>query len=186
MQWRTGPEGYGLLTKLIHWATVLLVAGQFAVGWLLDLDDCDPPGEDQSGGDTTDVLEDRLDRLEDACESRADHVDLLGGGYDLPELHLTLGLAILLVGVVRPLWRRFDGFPEWSEALTPGEQRLVHGVERGLMALLVLVPLSGIAMVLARDGDWLPLHVTAHACFFLALAFHLFTNLRPTILRRML
>lgn len=186
MQWRTGPEGYGLLTKLLHWATVLLVAGQFAVGWWLDLDDCDPAGEGASGGDTTDAVEDRLDRLEDACEARADQVDLLGGGFDLPELHLTLGAAILLIGVVRPLWRRFDGFPDWSEALTPGERRLVHGVERSLMALLVLVPLSGIAMVLTRDDDWLPLHVTAHALFFLALGFHLFTNLRPAILRRML
>ena len=186
MHWRTRPEGYGLLTKLLHWATVLLVAAQFAVGWSLDLDDCDPPGEDRSGGDTTDAAEDRLDRLEDACEARADQVDLLGGGFDLPELHLTLGLAILLVGVVRPLWRRYDGFPAWSEALTPGEQRLVHGVERSLMTLLVLVPASGIAMVLARSDGWLPLHIAAHAAFFLALGFHLFTNLRPAILRRML
>ncbi|GAA1479318.1 hypothetical protein GCM10009623_37640 [Nocardioides aestuarii] len=186
MRWRTGPEGYGVLTKLLHWSTVLLVAGQLAVGWLLDLDDCDPPGEERSGGDTTDAFEDRLDRIEDACEARADQVDLFGGGFDLPELHLALGLAILLVGVLRPLWRRVDGFPEWSEVLTPGERRLVHGVERSLMVLLVLVPLSGIAMVLSADRDWLPLHVTAHAAFFLALGLHLFTNLRPTVLRRML
>ena len=186
MHWRTGPEGYGLLTRLLHWGTVLLVTAQFAVGWLLDLDDCDPPGEDPSGGDTGDAAEDRLDRLEDACEARADQVDLVGGALDLPELHLSLGLAILLVGLVRPVWRRLDGFPEWSDALSPGERRLVHVVERSLMALLVLVPLSGIALVVTRDDDWLPLHVTAHAGFFLALGFHLFTNLRPTVLRRML
>jgi cytochrome b561 len=186
VRWRTGPEGYGLLTKLLHWATVLLVATQFAVGWWLDLDDCDPEGEDRSGGDTGDSAEERLDRLEDACEARADGVELVGGGFDLPEVHLVLGLTILLIGLVRPLWRRFDGFPDWSEALSPGEQRLVHVVERSLMVLLVLVPLSGIAMVLTRDDDWLPLHVTAHAAFFLALGLHLFTNLRPRVLQRML
>jgi cytochrome b561 len=186
VRWRTGPEGYGLLTKLLHWTTVLLVAAQFAVGWWLDLDDCDPAAEDRSGGDTGDAADDRLDRLEDACEARADRVDLLGGGFDLPELHLTLGLLVLAIGAMRPLWRRLDGFPAWSEALSPGEQRLVHGVERSLMALLVLVPLSGIVMVLTRDDDWLPLHVTAHAAFFLALGLHLFTNLRPAVLRRML
>lgn len=186
MRWRTGPEGYGLLTKLLHWTTVALVAGQFAVGWLLDLDDCDPPGEERSGGDAGDAFGERLDRVEAACEVRADRVDLLGGELDRPELHLTLGLLILAVGIVRPVWRRLDGFPEWSEALSPGEQRLVHGVERTLMVLLVVVPLSGIAMVLTRDRDWLPLHLTAHAAFFLALGFHLFTNLRPSLVRRML
>lgn len=185
MRWRTGPEGYGLTTRLLHWTTVLLLAAQFTVGWLLDLDDCDPVGEDRSGGDTSEAADDRLDRLEDACEARADRVDLLGGGVDLPELHLTLGLAVLAIGLLRPLWRRFDGLPAWSEALSPGERRLVTGVERSLMVLLVVVPLTGVVMVLTRDDDWLPLHVTAHAAFFLALGLHLFTNLRPSILRRM-
>lgn len=117
MRWRSGPDGYGVPTKLLHWLTVVLVTGQFVVGYRLDLDDCDPAREDRSGGDTSDALEDRLDRLEDACESRADAADLLGGSFDLAELHLLLGLAILAIAVVRPLWRRYDGFPPWSEAL---------------------------------------------------------------------
>lgn len=167
VQWRTGPEGYGLLTKLVHWATVLLLLAQLVVGWLLDLDDCAGAGED-------------------GCEARAERVDLVGGGFDLPELHLALGVAILAVGVLRPLWRRVDGFPEWSDHLTPGEQRLVRGVQGSLSSLLVLVPLSGLALVLTADRGWLPLHVTAHAAFYLALGFHLFTNLRPPVLRRML
>lgn len=186
MRWRSGPDGYGATTKLLHWLTVVLVAGQFAVGWAMDLDDCDPAGEERSGGDTGDAADERLDRLEEACESRADQVDLLGGGLGLPELHLLLGLTILVMGVVRPLWRRHDGFPAWSEALSAGERRLVGWTEKSLLALLVVVPVSGAVLVVTGDDDWLPLHVAAHLGFFAALACHLFTNLRPRVLRRML
>lgn len=97
-----------------------------------------------------------------------------------------LGLSILLIAVVRLLWRRYDGFPPWSEHLSEGEGRLVHWTERALMLLLFVVPLSGLALLATGDDDWLPLHVGAHLAFFATLAAHLFTNLRPRILRRML
>ncbi len=177
-------RGYRASQKVLHWLTVLAVAAQLAVGYLLDLDgDCDPRGEDRSGGDTSDAEE---DRLEDQCEARADDYDLLGGGFDLAEVHLLLGLTVLVLGVVRPLWRRVAGLPPWSEHLSAGQRRLVHWTERALLALLVVVPLSGIVLVATGDDDWLPLHVAAHVAFFVALAAHLSTNLRPVILRRML
>lgn len=62
----------------------------------------------------------------------------------------------------------------------------MHWTERSLMALLFLVPLSGLLMVGTGDDGWLPLHVAAHVGFFVTLAAHLFTNLRPRVLRRML
>ncbi|MDR7254017.1 cytochrome b561 [Nocardioides sp. BE266] len=181
-------RGYRGSQKLLHWFTVLAVAAQFTVGYNLDLDDedCDPPGEDLSGGDTSDAFEDRLDRLEDQCEARADDYDLLGGGFDLAELHLVLGLTVLALGVVRPLWRRVAGLPPWSEHLSTGQRRLATWTERALMLLLVVVPLSGLVLVGTGDDDWLPLHVGAHIAFFVALAAHLSTNLRPAVLRRML
>jgi hypothetical protein len=120
------------------------------------------------------------------CEARADDYDLLGGGFDLAEVHLLLGLTVLALGVVRPLWRRVAGLPPWSEHLSDGQRRLVHWTERALLALLVLVPFSGIVLVATGDDAWLPLHVAAHVAFFVALAAHLSTNLRPVILRRML
>ncbi|WP_374458197.1 cytochrome b [Nocardioides sp.] len=183
-----GPaRGYRASQKLLHWLTVLAVAAQFAVGYNLDLDDdCDPPGEDLSGGDTSDAFEDRLDRLEDQCEARADDYDLLGGGFDLAELHLVLGLTVLALGVARPLWRRVAGLPPWSEHLSAAQRRLSTWTERALMSLLVLVPLSGLLLVGTGDDAWLPLHVGAHVAFFVALAAHLSTNLRPAVLRRML
>ena len=181
-------RGYRGSQKLLHWLTVLAVAAQLAVGYNLDLDgeDCDPPGEERSGGDTTDQFEDRLDRLEDACEARADDYDLLGGGVDLAELHLVLGLTVLALGVLRPLVRRVAGLPPWSEHLSAGQRRLAGLTEKALMLLLVVVPLSGLVLLGTGDDSWLPLHVAAHVAFFVALAAHLFTNLRPAILRRML
>lgn len=184
-----GPaRGYRGSQKLLHWLTVLAVAAQLTVGYNLDLDDedCDPPGEDLSGGDTSDAFEDRLDRLEDRCEARADDYDLVGGGFDLAELHLALGLTVLALGVARPLWRRVAGLPPWSEHLSAGQRRLSTWTERALMSLLVLVPLSGLLLVGTGDDDWLPLHIGAHVAFFVALAAHLSTNLRPAVLRRML
>jgi cytochrome b561 len=180
-------RGYRGSQKILHWSTVGAVTAQFAVGYNLDLDgDCDPPGEELSGGDTTDAFEDRLDRLEDQCEARADDYDLLGGGFDLAELHLVLGLTVLALGLVRPLWRRYAGLPPWSERLSMAERRLATWTERALMLLLVVVPLSGLLLIGTGDDAWLPLHIGAHVAFFVALAAHLFTNLRPAILRRML
>jgi cytochrome b561 len=185
-----GPDlsaGYRTSQKVLHWLTVLAVAAQFAVGYNLDLDDrCDPAGEDLGGGDTSDAEEERLDRLEDACEARADDYDLLGGGFDLAEVHLLLGLTVLVLGVVRPLWRRVAGLPPWSEHLSPAQRRLASRTERALMTLLVLVPLSGLVLVGTGDDAWVSLHVGAHVAFFVALAAHLATNLRPAVLRRML
>lgn len=179
--------GYRASQKVLHWLTVLAVSAQLVVGYNLDLDDgCDPPGEDRSGGDTSDAEEERLDRLEDACESRGDDYDLLGGGLDLAELHLLLGLTVLALGVVRPLWRRLAGLPQWSEHLSAGQRRLATLTERALMSLLVLVPLTGLVLVATGDDAWVPLHVGAHIAFFVVLAAHLSTNLRPAILRRML
>lgn len=183
-----GPaRGYRGSQKLLHWFTVLAVGAQLAVGYNLDLDDdCDPPGEDRSGGDTSDAFEERLDRLEDRCEARADDYDLIGGGFDLAELHLALGLTVLVLGLVRPLWRRVAGLPPWSEHLTAAQRRRSTWTERALMLLLVVVPLSGLVLVGTGDDAWLPLHIAAHVAFFVALAAHLTTNLRPAVLRRML
>lgn len=187
MRWRTGPDGYGLVSKALHWLTVALIAAQFAAGWSMDLDaGCDPAGQRLSGDGDGDRFEERLDRLEDACETDADRLDLLTGSFGLPELHLLLGASILLVAVARPVWRRHDGFPPWSDALSARDQRLVHVTERALMLLLFAVPLSGLVLVTTGSDDWLPLHVGSHVAFFVALAAHLVTNLRPRVLRRML
>ncbi len=78
MPLRNGPDGYGLVTKTLHWITFLALAAQFTVGYAMDDDgegrgrECDPAGESRSGGDTTDAEEDRLDRIEERCERQQD------------------------------------------------------------------------------------------------------------------
>jgi cytochrome b561 len=39
MNYRNGAHGYGVVTKALHWLTVTAIAGQFAVGLTMDLDD---------------------------------------------------------------------------------------------------------------------------------------------------
>ena len=184
---RNGPDGYGWVTKVLHWMTLVAVVGQLTVGYSLDLDGgCDPAGEDRSGGDTSERVEERLDRVEERCEAAADRLDLVSGPLDLPELHLLLGLTILTLALVRVGWRRVSGLPPWSEHLSEGQRRLAHWTERALLTLLFVVPLSGLALLAVGDDAVLPLHVGAHVAFFIALAAHLSTNLRPAVLRRML
>ncbi|WP_036969953.1 cytochrome b [Promicromonospora kroppenstedtii] len=227
MRWRNGEHGYGIVTKVLHWATVALLAAQFAVGYLMDDDggggradgvsavDCDPPGEDRSGGDTTDAEEERLDQLEESCEQAQDlreqdaddavasaWSDLWsGGGVDgvdgvdgadgaasqlaLPGWHVLLGLAIIAVGVLRLVWRRTTPLPPWDPRLTGTDRKIMHWAERILLAMLFVVPATGIALVVGST-DLLPLHIAAHLCFFAALAAHVGVVVRRRVIGRML
>jgi cytochrome b561 len=207
MHLRNGGHGYGAVTKLLHWLTVLVIGAQFVVGYTMDADgdfqeaDCDPPGEGRSGGDTSDAEEAELDRLEDRCEAEQDALEgrsedgvgtawsdlgdgsLLDGGLTGPEVHVLLGLTIILLGVVRLVWRSTTPLPPWAEALSERERFVEAWLEKVLLGLLFVVPGTGILLVLGED-DWLPLHVAAHVAFFAALALHVGLVLRHTVVRR--
>lgn len=209
MRLRNGDHGYGAITKTLHWLTVLTIGGQFAVGYTMETDgdfreaECDPPGEDRSGSDTSDAEEQRLDRLEDRCEAEQDRLDdeaddavgaawsdlasgdLFSGGLSLPEAHVLLGLAIIALGVLRLAWRRSTPLPPWDPRLTPANQRVVHRTEVSLLALQFLVPATGILLVVGSD-ELVAAHITAHIAFFLALAAHLGMVIGKRLLPRML
>jgi cytochrome b561 len=87
--------------------------------------------------------------------------------------------------VLRVVWRRVAGLPPWAETLSDGERRIVTVTERVLLTMLFVVPLTGLALVLGDDG-LLPVHVTAHIAFFVALAAHVVLVLRRGLLPRML
>lgn len=196
---RNGDHGYGVVTKTLHWLTVLAFAAQFVVGYTMETEpdvarvECDPPGEERSGGDTSDAEEDRLDRIEDACEERQDRREdaaeegygLFDGSFDAVEVHVLLGLLIIALGVARVLWRRFTPLPPWDPRLTPRDQRLVHATETTLLTLMFVVPATGLALVAGSD-DLLPLHVAAHVAFFVALGAHLAMVLGRRLVTRML
>jgi cytochrome b561 len=185
MPLRNGPHGYGSVTKTLHWATVLTVAAQFVVGYSMESDDSghgrgrgrgrggeSGRGRGRGGDDDSDDAE-----LFDG--------GLFDGGFDLVDLHVLLGLAILAMVLTRVLWRATTPLPPWDERLTEGNRRFVHATEVTLLGLLVVVPLTGLALVLG-DDDLLPLHVAAHVAFFAALAAHLGMVLGKRLLPRML
>lgn len=216
MRWRNGEHGYGIVTKVLHWSTVALLLAQLAVGYVMDDKadvpdvDCDPPGEDRSGGDTSDAEEQRLDELEDRCEQaqevrEEDAEDAVGsawadlwsgdlgggltgdaaGGLTLPGWHVLLGLAIVAIGVVRVVWRRTTTLPPWDPRLTRTDRKVLHRAEQTLLAMLFVVPATGIALVVG-SSDLVPLHIAAHLCFYAALAVHVGVVLRRRVVGRML
>ncbi len=208
MRMRNGPHGYGAVTKLLHWLTVLALAAQFAVGWAMDLDD-EADRQDDLLDAEADRLEDaaeehgeaaeaqaeaEIERREDALDAREDDAasdvftgvvsgDAFGDGLSLPELHVVLGLSIIVLALVRMGWRRTTPLPPWAEHLSAGERRLEGRLEKLLLALLVVVPATGLLLVAAGE-DWLPLHVAAQLALLAAIAGHVGLVLKHTVLRR--
>ena len=174
---RNGPEGYGWVSKSLHWLTVLAIATQFVVGYVMDVDDSGR-GRGRGRGRGGESGRGRGRGGEDSS--------YLDDPETVLKVHLVLGLTIIALGLVRVVWRRVAGLPPWSEHLSEGQRRLAHWTERALLSLLFVVPGTRLVLVLAGDDDMLPLHLGAHIAFFVALAAHLSTNLRPRILSRML
>jgi cytochrome b561 len=208
MHLRNGRHGYGLVTKVLHWSTVAAVAGQFLVGYGMDLDDVSDrqddlldaeeerleEGAEGRGEAAEEQAEAEIERREEALDAREDEQaselfsDVVSGsaladGLSLPELHVILGLLVLVLAAVRIAWRRTTPLPPWAEHLSSAERRLEGGLEKLLLASLVAVPASGLLLV-AAGGDWLPAHVTAQIVFLAAIAGHVGLVLKHTVLRR--
>jgi cytochrome b561 len=103
----------------------------------------------------------------------------------LPGWHVLLGLAIVVVGVLRVVWRRTTPLPPWDARLTETDRVVLHWAERTLLALLFVVPATGIALVVG-SGDLVPLHIAAHLCFYAALLVHVGVVVRRRVVGRML
>jgi cytochrome b561 len=210
---RNGEHGYGVVTKSLHWLTVAALAGQFLVGYLMDFDRMDFDEALDAEEDRLDAEADRLEdaaeqqgeaaqeRAEAAIETREDTLDAreddqgsevfsdvvsgnaFGDGVSLPELHVILGLLIIVLAAVRILWRRTTPLPPWAGHLSRAERRLEGRLEKLLLALLVVVPATGLLLV-AAGHDWLPVHVGAQIAFLAAIATHVGLVLKHTVLRR--
>ena len=170
---RNGPDGYGRLTKVLHWATVLALVAQFTIGYLMDADD---GGHGRGRG-----------RGGDSGRGRGGDSD----GYDVLDdrlltVHVSLGVLIIVLALVRLAWRRLDGLPPWADVLTPRDRVIAKWTEKALLGLLVVIPATGLVLVLSGDDDLLWLHVAAHVAFFVALAVHVGLTLSRRLLPRML
>lgn len=206
MRWRNGPHGYGVVSKALHWVTVLALAAQFLVGWSMEADDGAFAAEearleqleeraDALDGDARDAARDEVDRLEDELDARSDSAEdefvreslSRPGEPSLPLAHVVLGLTILALGIARVLWRR-HGLPPWAEHLDERARRIAAVTEKALLSLLFVVPLSGL-LLLEAGSSWLGVHITAHLLFFAALTVHvavMVAHARHGQLRRML
>ena len=208
MRFRNGDHGYGVVTKLLHWLTVAAILGQFVVGYRMDLDDAFDAEDDRldaeadrleeeaegQGEEAEERAEAEIEAREDALDAREDDEaasvfsdvvtgDAFADGLSLPELHISLGLFVLLLAVLRLLWRRTTPLPPWAAHLSAGERRLEGLLEKALLTLLFVVPVSGLLLVAAGDG-WLPLHVAAQIAFLAAIALHVGLVLSHTVVRR--
>jgi cytochrome b561 len=208
MQLRNGAHGYGVVTRFLHWLTVAVILGQFVVGYTMDFDEASDRAKDRFK-DEADRLEEDAEGREEAAEEQVeaeiearedtldagkDHQasevfsDVLTGnafsdGLSLPEVHVSLGLFVLVLAAVRLVWRRTTPLPPWAEHLSAGERRLEGRLEKLLLALLFVVPATGLLLVAAGD-DWLPVHVAAQIVFLVAIAAHVGLVLRHTVVRR--
>lgn len=205
---RNGGHGYGVVTKSLHWLTVLAILAQFVVGYAMDFAAPHDRQEDQLEAES-DRLEEEAEGQGEAAEERVEveteqREDLLdagkddqaaavfsdvitgnafGDGLSLPEAHVSLGLLVIALAVVRMLWRRTTPLPPWAEHLSSRERRLEGGLEKLLLALLVVVPATGLLLVATSDG-WLPVHVAAQVIFLVALAAHVGLVLKHTVVHR--
>ncbi len=165
MKLRNDSDGYGLVTKTLHWLTVVALSAQFIIGYLLDDESGHGRGRGRGHG-------------EDSGHGRGgggddDWTFGFGDGDDvLVTTHVALGLTILTLAVIRLIWRRATPLPPWATGLSHRERTLAHWTERLLYLCLFLIPLSGLSLLFVSD-DLLALHVAAHITFFVALAAHL-------------
>jgi cytochrome b561 len=177
MRLRNHDTGYGLVTRSLHWATLAVLVAQVGIGYLLDVDDSGRGrGRGRGGGSGR-------GRGRGGDEERSLLDRALDGDDLLLSLHVALGLTLLLLAVVRLVWRRVTPLPPWAECLSERERTWAHWTERVLYLALLAAPLSGLLLVLV-DDDFLALHVTSHVVLYGALASHLALVLRHTAVRR--
>jgi cytochrome b561 len=206
---RNGEHGYGLVTKLLHWLTVLAIAGQFLVGLTMETDDdafdrekdridaLEDAGKDRAkaqGDAAEDAFKDEIDRMEDQLDAREDDYvsaafsdvfsgDFLTDGVSLPEIHVLVGLSIMALGLLRVAWRAMTPLPPWAAYLRPGERRLEAVLEKLLLTLLFVVPASGLLLIASGD-DWLVAHIAAQLLLLAVIAVHVGLVLSHTVVRR--
>ncbi|HEU5484478.1 MAG TPA: cytochrome b/b6 domain-containing protein [Microlunatus sp.] len=206
VRWRNGERGYGAVTKLLHWLTVLALLGQVTIGLSMEASSAAERAEasaearEDAAGDAADAAEDAAptEREEDAAEAageraeeradaaadRASDTEYLVGpadGVDLLDLHVLLGTTILVLGVVRVVWRRVGGLPPWAAELSAPERVVAGWTEKALLGCLFLVPGTGLLLVLSQDDALVVLHVAAQLVLALAVVVHLTLILRHSL-----
>ena len=186
MPLRNGEHGYGGITKTLHWLTFALIVAQFVVGYTMSTEDS-----------AADAAADRVHDSKEQCKDRPDEKQLRGGGRPPGGRTRRPGrrrrpvgparragvCSILALAVLRVVWRFAGALPPWAPALSHVERALEGWLEKALLLLLFVIPISGLLLV-AADDDWLPLHIGAHIAFFVVVGLHIGLVLKHTVIQR--
>ena len=180
-------QGYGIVTRFLHWLTFALLVIQLVLGYGMESFAESWFEEDSSG--------------------RGSGGDRVRAGDDqLVFAHAWIGGAILALASLRLVWRWATPLPDWSERLSVRDRRIEHWVERVLYATLFVIPITGIGLLyfsgeereLEDRREWLPpfdvvgddlmlgLHIIGHLAFYVALLVHVGLAIRRRTLTRML
>ena len=174
MQLRNDVSGYGAITKALHWLTFALLLIQFTIGYLVD----DESGRGRGRGRSGDSGRGRGRGGDD------DFTFGFGEGDDtLLSVHVVLGITILLVTVLRFIWRKTTPLPAWASSLSHRERTLAHWTELALYASLIAMPLTGLSLIFISD-DLLGLHIASHIALYAAFALHLGLVLKHQLIKK--
>jgi cytochrome b561 len=136
----------------------------------------------EAGAEQRDEAADRLDAGGDHRDVARELLtgDGLADGFQGLELHLVLGTLVLAVGLLRLLWRRTTPLPPWADHLSDRERRLEGWLEKAMLSLLLVVPLTGWLLVLG-DDDLLALHVGGQLLLLSVVVIHVGLVLKHTL-----
>ena len=177
---RNTADGYGWVTRFLHWVILILMLAQFVLGYAME-----------------GLGEWLLGEMDSLGHGRGD------GDERLVFAHAWLGGIILAVAFVRIGWRLTTPLPAWDERLTDLDRQIERLAELVLYWLLVITPSTGLALLFlsgkereVADGEWFPpydlieddfllvLHVTCHIAFYVTLLAHVGIALRRRTLSR--
>lgn len=75
-----------------------------------------------------------------------------GSGFDALSLHQSIGLTVLLLAIVRLIWRLSNEKPAWPADIKPYEIAIARTVHVGFYLLLFAIPVSGWALASVEDS----------------------------------
>jgi cytochrome b561 len=112
---------YSPVAMAFHWAIAVLVLSNFVLGWLM------------------------------AGEAIGFHFEELHGPIKLTvtQWHKSIGITVLVLSVLRLVWRLITPQPKFAAHLAPWERALAHAVHWLFYVFMIGMPIAGWAMVSA-------------------------------------
>lgn len=85
------------------------------------------------------------------AEADEDAGPLYGSGFDALTLHQSIGLTVILLAVIRLVWRFLNPRSAWPADMKPYEINIARAVHFGFYMLLFAIPITGWALSSVED-----------------------------------